>query len=66
MCLVCRKIGLRPPQQFDYIPNAFSAGILIASRPTKPNQETGMAGDAVADCTKTRKIDEKSFLKNRV
>jgi hypothetical protein len=38
--------------------------VLVASRPTKSNQETGVAGDAVAHCTKSRKIDEKSFLKN--
>jgi hypothetical protein len=40
-------------------------GTLIASRETKSNQETGVAGDAVADCTKARKIDEEPFLKNR-
>src|SRR5271168_3876092 len=54
-----------PPQQFDDVRNVFSPSVLIACGPPKPNQETGVASDAVADCTKARKKDEKPFLKNR-
>ena len=39
--------------------------MLIAGWPAHPNQESRVAGNAVADCAKARKMDEESFLKDR-
>src|SRR5580693_869698 len=54
----------RAAQQFHHGFDAFGTGGFIAGRMAESNQETGVAGDAVAHCAETGKMNEKAFFKN--
>ena len=56
--------GKRPPKKLHHIRNALRTHSRIASGMAQPHQETNMTSYAVADGTKTRQVDEKTFLKN--
>ena len=53
-----------PSKEFDDICDTLCTHTRIASGTAKPNQETNMTSNAVADGAKARQVDEKALLKN--
>jgi len=51
-------------QPYDFY-NALSTGTFVTRRATKSCQEACMTGNAIADGTKAREINEETFLKER-
>ena len=54
----------RSSQELHNICNILSTHGRIAGRAAKPQQETNVTANAVADGTKARQVDEKALLKN--
>jgi len=55
----------RPPKELNHVRSTLRARSWITSGTAKPNQESNMTSNAVADGTKPREVNEEPLLKDR-